>query len=234
MKMKLKKRPNMIPFIFFIIVMIIFLAVFFLKNYSNKVTDKIIEITKFNLDKYTSDVILLKLNKDFIDEEEQKELIKITKNKDDEIIALDYDLNKTYSILNRFVDKVNDNVRNFNEFKYFDNHFKTDNNSLIVSYPFGIYSNNLFINNLGPRIPVRVNLINNLSTNIKTKVTDYGINSLLLEMYIVVELKHEIVASKIYEVQSTYELLISSKILQGNIPNYFGGVIEKNSSMITN
>lgn len=234
MKMKLKKRTNHIPLIFFIVIMIIFLAVFFLKTYSNKATDKIIEITKFNLDKYTSDIILMKLNKDFIDENEQKELIKITKNKDDEIISLDYDLNKTYSLLNKFVSKVNDNVGNFNEFKNFDSHFKTEKNSLIVSYPFGIYSDNLFVNNLGPRIPVKVNLINNLSTNIKTKVTDYGINSLLLEMYIVVELKHEIVASKIYEVQSSYELLISSKILQGSIPNYFGGVIEKNSSMITN
>lgn len=233
MKMKLKKRPNMIPLIFFIITMIIFLAVFFLRNYSNKATDKIIEITKFNLDKYTSDIVLMKLNKDFINEDAQKELIKITKNKDDEIIALDYDLNKTYIVLNEFVERLNNNIQNFNEFKNFDSNFKTEKNSLIVSYPFGIYSDNIFVNNLGPRIPVKINLINNLSTNIKTKVTNYGINSLLLEMYIVVELKHEIVASKIYEVQSSYELLISSKILQGSIPNYFGGVIEKNSSMIT-
>lgn len=233
MKMKLKKRPNIIPLIFFIITMIIFLAVFFLRNYSNKATDKIIEITKFNLDKYTSDIVLMKLNKDFINEDAQKELIKITKNKDDEIIALDYDLNKTYIVLNEFVERLNNNIQNFNEFKNFDSNFKTEKNSLIVSYPFGIYSDNIFVNNLGPRIPVKINLINNLSTNIKTKVTNYGINSLLLEMYIVVELKHEIVASKIYEVQSSYELLISSKILQGSIPNYFGGVIEKNSSMIT-
>lgn len=233
MKMKLKKRPNIIPLIFFIITMIIFLTVFFLRNYSNKATDKIIEITKFNLDKYTSDIVLMKLNKDFINEDAQKELIKITKNKDDEIIALDYDLNKTYIVLNEFVERLNNNIQNFNEFKNFDSNFKTEKNSLIVSYPFGIYSDNIFVNNLGPRIPVKINLINNLSTNIKTKVTNYGINSLLLEMYIVVELKHEIVASKIYEVQSSYELLISSKILQGSIPNYFGGVIEKNSSMIT-
>ena len=233
MKMKLKKRTNHLTLIFFIIIMIIFLAVFFLKEFSNKATDKIIEITKFNLDKYTSDVILMKLNKDFISEETQKELLKITKNKDNEIIALDYDLNKTYSLLNEFVSKVNNNVQHFDEFKNFDSNFKTEKKSLIVSYPFGIYSDNLFVNNLGPRIPVKVNLINNLSTNIKTKVSDYGINSLLLEMYIVVELKHEILASKIYEVQSSYELLISSKIIQGSIPNYFGGVIEKNSSIIT-
>ncbi len=233
MKMKLKKRTNNLTLILFIIIMIIFLAVFFLKEYSNKATDKIIEITKFNLDKYTSDVILMKLNKDFISEEVGRELLKITKNKDDEIIALDYDLNKTYSLLNEFMSKVNNNVQNFDEFKNFDSNFKTEKNSLIVSYPFGIYSDNLFVNNLGPKIPVKVNLINNLSANIKTKVSDYGINSLLLEMFIAVELKHEIVASKIYEVESSYELLISSKIIQGSIPNYFGGVIEKNSSIIT-
>lgn len=233
MKMRLKKRTNNIPFIFFIVIMIVFLAVFFFRNYSNKATDKIIEITKFNLDKYTSDIILMKLNKDFIDDEMQKEIIKITKNKDDEIIALDYDLNKTYIVLNEFVTRLNNNIQNFSEFENFDANFKTSNNSLIVSYPFGIYSDNLFVNNLGPRIPVKINLLNNLSTNIKTKVTDYGINSLLLEMYIVVELRHEIVASKIYDVQSSYELLIASKILQGSIPNYFGGVIEKNSSIIT-
>lgn len=233
MKMKLKKRTNNFTFIIFIIIMIIFLAVFFLKQFSTKATDKIIEITKFNLDKYTSDVILMKLNKDFISEDEQKELLKITKNKDDEIIALDYDLNKSYDLLNKFVSKINNNVQNFNEFKNFDSNFKTEKNSLIVSYPFGIYSDNLFINNLGPKIPVKVNLINNLSTNIKSKVSDYGINSLLLEMYIVVELKHQIVASKIYDVTFSYELLISSKIIQGNIPSYYGGIIEKNSGIIT-
>lgn len=141
--------------------------------------------------------------------------------------------NNTSLVKYKVVAILNENLQHFDEFEYFDSNFKTETNSLIVSYPFGIYSDNIFVNNLGPRIPVKINLINNLSTNIKTKVTDYGINSLLLEMYIVVELKHEIVASKIYEVQSTYELLVSSKLLQGSIPNYFGGVIEKNSSIIT-
>ena len=151
------------------------------------------------------------------------------------MIGLEYDLNKTYELLGDWLRAIHGEVYELNalEFKHYDKDFSATNNSFVVSYPLGLASNNMFLNNLGPRIPVRINLLSNVNTNINTKVRNYGINTLLIEMSIQINLTHEIIALDIEEFEFTYEVLVASKVIQGKIPNYLGGVIEKNSATLS-
>ena len=43
--------------------------------------------------------------------------------------------------------------------------------------PMFINSKDMFLSNLGPSIYVPINFVGSVLTNIKTKITDYGINN---------------------------------------------------------
>ena len=73
-----------------------------------------------------------------------------------------------------------------------------------------------------------------MRSNFKTKVVNYGMNNVLVELYLVVKIESWFInpfdENKFGE---EYEYIISSQIINGSIPQYFGGVIEKASSIVT-
>lgn len=235
MKFRTKKKNYRFNIWLIIILTIIFLAWVFLKNYATSIAPKLISVTKFNLDKFTNMVIMERFENEIISDNEINNLLIINKNKDNEIQSIDYDLEKSYQLMKSWINSIYDNFYEFSNtsIEYYSEDFSSDSNSFVVSYPIGLASNNLLLTNLGPKIPVRINFLSNAKTRIFTKVSSYGINSLLVEMYLEITLKHEIVALNTEEFNADYEILIASKIIQGKIPNYYGGVIEKQSSIVT-
>ena len=65
----------------------------------------------------------------------------------------------------------------------------------------------------------------------KTNVTDYGINNVLLEVYLNVKISYEIV-SPVMEEEKTleYQLLMDSKVIQGVVPNWFSGAYQSQTT----
>lgn len=237
MKMKLRKykNNNHLNFLVILIIIIILLTIYLFNIYTMKVSPKLVNITKFNLDRFTNKAILSKFDDYIISEYDINNLIEFSKNSSGEIIGINYDLSKAYELLGEWLREIHNDVFELNalEFKHYDKDFSASNNSFIVSYPLGLATNNMFLNNLGPRIPVRINLLSNVITNINTKVKNYGINSLLIEMTVQLDIAHEIIALEIEEFTFKYEVLIASKIVQGKIPSYLGGMIEKNSGTLS-
>ena len=68
----------------------------------------------------------------------------------------------------------------------------------------------------------------------KTKVTDYGLNNALVELFVYVEFKMQIMSPfHVEEVTLKYDALIASMMIEGEVPNFYGGMIEKESSIYT-
>ena len=66
--------------------------------------------------------------------------------------------------------------------------------------------------------------------NIKTKITDYGMNNALAEAYIVITLDGQMITPfGQKDEKTTYELLISSKIINGRVPTLYGTSFTVNS-----
>ena len=81
---------------------------------------------------------------------------------------------------------------------------------------------------------MKVNVATDLRSNFKTSVKDYGINSVLVELYLVIEVNSWFVNPfNDGSFGDTYEYVISSKIVNGKIPDYFGGVLEKSSAIVS-
>ena len=87
---------------------------------------------------------------------------------------------------------------------------------------------------IGFKIPCKVNYISDVDMGFKTKVSDYGLNNLLIELYLCINVKNELMSpSSFYTFGESYELIIASKIVMGRIPNYLGDTIEKSSSIVS-
>ena len=121
-----------------------------------------------------------------------------------------------------------------NNILYIDSLKKDNSKSKILTVPFFIASDNIIISSLGPKIKFKYEIIDNVKGKIKTKVTDFGVNNALVEMYFELEIGYLVVIpmNKKESVLKT-EILISSKVINGKVPTFYGKNIFKESGVST-
>ncbi len=93
---------------------------------------------------------------------------------------------------------------------------------IIYEIPSGVVFKNSLLSNLGPKIPVRINLVGDVTSDIQTKVSNYGINNVFLEVIVYVEVSIQVLlpfASK--TVQANTNIPIVMKIIEGSVPNFY-------------
>jgi len=214
--MKLKERLKRKYYILITFLISLFLFIIIFSLYSEKLNPKLNDYIDF----LVKDEIYKKVIKsnNFITNEEVNDILYIDKNKSNEIVYLDYDIDKTYKLLNKYIDSLK----------------KDNSKSKILTVPFFIASDNIIISSLGPKIKFKYEIIDNVKGKIKTKVTDFGVNNALVEMYFELEIGYLVVIpmNKKESVLKT-EILISSKIINGKVPTFYGKNIFKESGVST-
>ena len=234
--MKLKRKINikLYNFLLVIIVTVILLSFLFIHYYNKRISNKIISIAQIKINEYSNDIIMDSLNKQILDEHEINNIIKISKNKSDEIIAVDFDLKKAYLVSMNVSKNIRDSLNNLekqNLKEEFLDYYQKD--GFVLLLPIGLASKNIYFSNLGPRIPVRIKFVGNLTTGLQTKIKEYGVNNSLIEVYLKVSLNEEIIvpySSK--KINNSCEILLSSQVIEGIVPSIYNGLLEKNSSLI--
>ena len=93
---------------------------------------------------------------------------------------------------------------------------------IIVEVPLGIVTGSNLLYNIGPKIPVKLSLIGDVSTGFSTEVVEYGINNALLKLMIDIKVDTKIILPIISD-NLTIEcsIPIAMKVVQGTIPNYY-------------
>lgn len=214
--MKLKERLKRKYYILITFLISLFLFIIIFSLYSKKLNPKLNDYIDF----LVKDEIYKKVIKsnNFITNEEVNDILYIDKNKSNEIVYLDYNMDKTYKLLNKYIESLK----------------KDNSKSKILTVPFFIASDNIIISSLGPKIKFKYEIIDNVKGKIKTKVTDFGVNNALVEMYFELEIGYLVVIpmNKKESVLKT-EILISSKIINGKVPTFYGKNIFKESSIST-
>ena len=95
-------------------------------------------------------------------------------------------------------------------------------------------SNYALLSNLGPKIYVKVNFIGTMLTNIKSKITEYGINNALVELYVTIEVSQELISPVTdKEISLEYDVLIASQVINGSVPEFYGGIITEKSAALS-
>ena len=105
---------------------------------------------------------------------------------------------------------------------------------IALKMPMFVNSSNMFLANLGPSIYVPVNFVGSVLTNIKTKITDYGINNALVEIYVTVVLQTDLISPVVEkENKIDYDVLIASAVINGRVPEIYGGIIQSKSNSLS-
>lgn len=221
--------------IVFLLVLTISLLMFY--NYGKYSTPKIVEVANHKIQKVTYQFFSDLITNDVIKAEYSDELIKLNLNSKEEIISVDYDLERTYDLLTQVSQVLKNGISDFENGKYsvaiYDDYLGTSEKGLVLNVPFFIASNNIFLTSLGPVIPVHFHFTGSLLTNIKTVVTNYGINNALLEIYITVLIDEELITPVTQEkLKTDYDILISAKVVSGKVPSFYGSSLESNSKMM--
>ena len=157
-------------------------------------------------------------------EEETMSFFNTLTNKSDEVISVDFNtakINKSLVKLNKAVYK---DLKSFENGRYKLEDTEIETEDLIYKIPLGYITGNYTLSNIGPKVPLKAKVIGSVVSNIKTEVSSYGINNSLLKVYIDVTVNMRFMLpliSKDVLVNNSIPLVL--KIIQGKIPNVYGG-----------
>lgn len=221
----------------YIIIILVVLGIYIsFKIINKKVSPIMISIAEDEAKKI-SDIIINDSVKKELDNGLTFDKLFITTYENDKLSTIDFDS----IIVNKFLNNVTNNIiiniksietGNIDNLDILNNYNKDKlRKGIIYEIPLSYSYNNIFLSNLSPKIPVKIHMIGNVNTNVRTKVTDYGINNALLEVYIDIDLELQVIlpllSSKITNKSS---VPIAIKMINGNIPKYFSNG-EKNNSL---
>ena len=93
---------------------------------------------------------------------------------------------------------------------------------IIYQVPSGVIFNNGILANLGPKIPVKLSLIGDITTDIVTDIKEYGINNAVIELGVKIIAEEQVIlpfGTKQIHVETVVP--ISIKIINGTVPGYY-------------
>lgn len=78
------------------------------------------------------------------------------------------------------------------------------------------------LSNVGPNIPVKLSFLGDVSIDIDTKIKDYGINNVIVQLYVVVSMNNQITLPMNSRIQKVkVRELVSVDIIKGSVPDYY-------------
>lgn len=147
---------------------------------------------------------------------DSSDLINISKNKNDEIIYMHYNMNKVYYLVEQIL-------------KYIESEKSLLEKNVWRTIPIGVITNNIFLSSLGPKIPVCVKFIGKIMAEVKTDVVNYGLNNALVNVFLEIKMNYKIITPVSYpEKEIKYTIILDTFITQGSVPNWYNSFLDEN------
>ena len=178
--------------------------------YSRKILPLLIKVSNIESKRIAIDIISNDISSDIIKVLEENDLFIIEKDINGNIELIDYNTKTVNKILLIASNQVS---KNFNNLK-----LKKD--GIVMRIPMGALTNNIFLENLGPKVPIKLELNGNALTSLDTNVKEYGLNSALIEVFINIEANIDVIVPfKTSEIRVINKIPISIKVVKGNVSN---------------
>lgn len=92
----------------------------------------------------------------------------------------------------------------------------------IIEIPIGQATGNTILANLGPKIPVHMEIAGSVQTDVVHEVKEFGVNAALIEIYIPVNVNIQIVipfSTSTTEVST--RVFVDSRVIMGDVPEFY-------------
>jgi sporulation protein YunB len=156
-----------------------------------------------------------------------KDFTNTVSNNKDEIISIDYDTLKLEDLLNGITLDLINSLKTIEDESF-------SNNNMVYYIPFGAIINMGSSSWIGPQIPIKIMTSGNVETRFLTNIKEYGINNLILETYIDVNINTNILLPYTSgKVKVNYKVPLVKKIIEGKIPSVYGGLYSTSSNIVS-
>ena len=217
--MKLKKKKSIKNRLLMLFILIILFSLIMVYYISNKVMPSLLIYTENIVKEEGITLVSENITDKVINILDKEDLFYIDKDNEGNIESIDYNSKVVNEIIKESSEVVQDNF----------NKYKNENNNIIAYVPVFFGSNNIFLENLGPKVPIKLVLDGNVITSLETNVKEYGYNSALIEISIRIEANVEVILPfKTKKEKIVNNIPISIKIVQGNINSIFTDNVLKN------
>lgn len=234
--MKFYKKIILIHFLLFIGV---FLSLQILGKFFNQ---KIVQFSSIEAEKIAKYIVNVAVKNSILEDKTLEDLYTTYKTENNEINSIEFKSYKINQILNDITSQI---LIKFQEFEHGNSSiFELKQNlilnapilgykeGIVLEVPIGSVFQNGFLQNLGPKIPIRLSITGEIESSVNTSVTEYGINNALVTTNINIQVSEQILMPLITKkVTISNKIPISISIINGKIPNYYGGNFSTNSPL---
>ncbi len=232
--MKLKpykkiKLGSYLSLLLFIIILSIISSFFVISYFGKKANKVLLPIAVSDTRKIITLIINSSVTREITNNMNTDNLFEIVKNNNDEIQMIDYNSKEVTKILNQITYNIqyslrqieSGNIEAFNDMlKDYDNNLLKE--GIIAEIPFGVIFNNPILNNIFPKVKLKLNIIGDVISNIETEIKPYGINNALVEVRIYLEVSSQINLPFISErVTIPNSIPLSMKLINGTVPEAY-------------
>lgn len=103
----------------------------------------------------------------------------------------------------------------------------SSSHGIVYHIPLGMATGMTLLSNLGPDIPVRLQILGDVTSNVETKIIPSGINNTYIEAYINVKVHmNVIIPLKEEPIEVSYQVKVGDLFHPGKVPQYYNpGII---------
>ena len=228
---KTRKKFSFIAFSIYLITISIVCALIFIYYFSKRLGDNLIRCAEDEV-YHLASLVMNNSVKKYIEKMGDISIISLEKNNKNEIERIVYDTKILNQMKTNILDMIETDLDymkdgkieeiDINLNKISDEYYEKTNEGILFVVSMGSSLGNTFFSNLGPKIPLNLQIIGDATSDIKTNITPYGISSALVEISIEVEavivIEMPFMSRKIM-VTNTIPLVM--EIISGTIPNYY-------------
>lgn len=225
------------------IIVIVIICVYLLLDYSGKkILPVIMKQAETDCKKMAIVIIKNSINDEVLSSL-QEDMYDVIQNNAGEIQTVDFNPIIVNKFLTEMTNIVSDNLKKLEKGKIDDISFintdeydiKNLKNGVISEVPMGIITNNVLLSNIGPKIPVKLSLIGNVISSVETNISNYGINSALIEVYARVEVTEQVIIPfQTKNIKIVNNIPVAIKVINGNVPEYYSnGKLNESSNILS-
>ena len=204
-------------------IIIIIIAIIIIVILNKKVLPIYLNYAEAEMKRLVTTIINKSITKEVTEELAVDELFIIRKEENSNVTMVDFDPVIVNRVVSLIADVVYDNLKLVSK-KDQKTLEKYNVDATVFYIPSGIIFNSAMLNNLGPKIPVNLEIISSVNLNLKTEITEYGINNSLVEVYIRVDVSVKmILPMAANNMQVTVMVPLAVKLIQGEVPKYYQG-----------
>ena len=220
-----------------VLILLVISIVYIFKIFNEKALPQFISYSEIETKKIVSILISSTITEEISNSISMEDLFITTKDSKGDIQSIDFNSREVNKILVKASKAVEQNLKylemgeidkiNLNNVldDYDEDKLKK---GVIYELPSGIIFNNTLLNNIFPKIPIKMNLIGNVFTKFNTDIKSYGINNAFIKVNINVEAEIKILMPFVSSnTKINVDIPIIMKIIEGNVPSYyFGGYLD--------